>query len=257
MTSKVKCPKCSHALEVPESAIGGHLRCPVCGQGFRVTQGASQQDAEMQHMPEMEISGPPAGNRFHWASIILSCLALVVATAGMIVAFTRGGKMPEAKQPEVKQASTPEARWQAYLSLLPGTGLASYDLSTPENAVKSRMQMEANCDMRALMEFDSSKDLPAFEVARRDMEHLQCERVIEHEGKVAVLYKTRESGLDRYKVQWLEKKGTSYLPRFVETYLWKNRGGDEARIAKLIDDWLAKEESLEDTKKPPASPQGK
>ncbi|MFW6106633.1 MAG: hypothetical protein ACOC8H_00580 [bacterium] len=130
------------------------------------------------------------------------------------------------------------AHSRSFYEMLPGKGLDSYDFTTPKGAIRARMAIEANADLRAQLELQKAKAEASQDALKKALDTLKTERVIEHDGKAVVLYSYVDRGIDRYEATWLEK-GTDgrYRKAYVSTYGWNEMGGDKARIKQYIHEW--------------------
>jgi len=149
-------------------------------------------------------------------AVLISVLALLASIAALVVAFR-----------------TPR---------LPGRGIASYDLTTPQNAIRSEMEMEANGDVLARLELEQALcacDQPELQQA---VNSLSFGRTFECEGKTLVLYQYTRDGKDRYEAQWLEKAkdGKYHVILEMPTWSWDQETGIKGEIHKAIREWEAK-----------------
>ena len=103
------------------------------------------------------------------------------------------------------------------------------------------MEMEANTDLHASMAHAAAGGRADPDKSRKALASLTFEATIEHDGKVLVLYRLKEGGLDRYMTRWLEKKSDDrYYRTYVATYGWRTATGDKKRISDRIRQWERK-----------------
>ncbi|MFI4861109.1 MAG: hypothetical protein ACIAXF_10550 [Phycisphaerales bacterium JB063] len=133
--------------------------------------------------------------------------------------------------------------YAANQSGLPGQSLEAYDLSTPEEAVRSNLLIDARADMRAEIDMLLLRDQEDRDRMLTAIETIRFDRVVEHEDRFAVFYTYRLKGLDEYKVTWLERDPDgNYYDVFVSTYDWEDGTEEQQRIAALIAEWQAKQD---------------
>ena len=126
-------------------------------------------------------------------------------------------------------------------SPFPGKGLAAYDFSTPEAAIRSAMQMQVSGDMRAQLELSEARRELDREKGEKAIASLHFERSFEHDGKVLVLYRFDEEDKTRYQWQWMEKgKDGRYATAVVQIWGWARERGEKGRIFKAVMEWQNK-----------------
>lgn len=222
---KYRCPYCKNTVEGdlqgdPQQSIV----CPHCGQRLRMQQRTDaplpQEGTQNPEMvaPPLRCTSPvrlPSGTpRLLW--IVLPVLALGISIAALANSLLRSNSIP-------------------------GRGLSAYDFSTPQQAAKSQMEIEASGDVLADLELHVSKAKAEKDRIQSRISSLAFEKTVEHDGKVLLLYKYQDGGLERRKAEWFEKKGDRFYQAYVATYSWTRLGGDKAKIAKMISDWEGNE----------------
>jgi len=203
------CSVCGAKFRVPADQAGKTGKCKQCGELIKVPMPDSSSIlvsiTESGNHPKLKKAAQiPTGT-------VLSVMAIVLSTASLVLTLLR--------------------------PTLPGTSLKSYDISTPHNAVRSQMEMQARADFRAGMELERAKVLSNSNV---DLDSIHIERTIEHDGKAAVFVSYKDGGLDKYSVTWVEraKDGSkAYFTTYVSTYGWDS--GDKKQIKEMIDKWEA------------------
>jgi hypothetical protein len=123
-----------------------------------------------------------------------------------------------------------------------GRGLAAYDMSTPQTAVKSLVQMEAYGDVLAQMQMEQAMSACNRQAKEKESESLSFGKTYTHEGKTAVLYSFLRDGKPRYEVQWLgqDPGGCYHALTGMPEWCFEDPAGTEGEIAKAIREWEAK-----------------
>ncbi len=152
-----------------------------------------------------------------------SAAALLVAIAALIVGVVALGVALQRRGPA-------------------GPGLAAYDLTTPQSAVRSLMQMQANGDVQAQMELEQAACACHKTEIEASIASLKMGATYEVDAKTVVLYTAKRDGRERYEVQWLEKgpDGRYHPVLDLPAWLWEEGTGKKAEVAKAIREWEAK-----------------
>ena len=134
---------------------------------------------------------------------------------------------------------------------VPGKSISEYDFSTPKAAVRSQMEMDANGDVRAMMEFARRRAMADEKKNRKRLKSLEFGELLEHEDKTAVLYKVTDEDKDRHRVTWLEKLSDGNYYRTMGPFFdWREKHPEKAKIQKTIQEWRDKDTADEkETKK--------
>jgi len=117
--------------------------------------------------------------------------------------------------------------------------LGKYNFSTPEQALKSDWQLEANGDIHALIELQKKLDRKNLQ---EKLNSLEVKRTAEYKGRTALFiqYKTTDRETkkekERKEVVWYEKDEKSGLWRQAFVSSVDVRKNDEA-LAKDIESW--------------------
>lgn len=199
--------------------------------------------------------------------LFLSILACMLAAVALVVALSNrpeqarppqanAGKNNPPVPPPVGAIEKEKPSAPVPVSALPGKAIQDYDLSTPQSAIRSQMEIEALADIRASLEYQRMQKLLDKDVALRSLSTLQFDRTIEHDGKVLVLYHYEEGGIPRHKTAWVQKREGRYFHTWVNTWEWAQDKGDKGQIHKLITEWEAKDRPpLSVLPQPPVAPQ--
>ncbi len=137
-----------------------------------------------------------------------------------------------------------------------GRGLAAYDMTTPQNAVKSILQMEAYGDVLAQMQMEQAMSACNRKSKEQEVASLGYGKTFTHEGKTAVLYTFMRDGKPRYEVQWLgqDPGGCYHALMGMPMWCFEDPSGAEGEIAKAIREWEAKNTEAVSTSVAPGAP---
>jgi hypothetical protein len=117
--------------------------------------------------------------------------------------------------------------------------LGKYSFSTPEQALRSDMKMEANGDIHALIELNAKLDRKQL---REKLNSLDVKRTADYKGKTALFiqYKSTDKETkqekERKEVVWYEKEETTGYWRRTYVSSMEVRTSDE-KLAKEIEQW--------------------
>ena len=133
---------------------------------------------------------------------------------------------------------------------VPGKSISEYDFSTPKAAVRSRMEIEVNGDVRAMMEFQHQRAMAEEKKNRKKLKSLEFGETLEHEDKTAVLYKVTDEDKDRHRSTWLEKLSDgNYYRTMGPDFDWREKDPEKAKIQKTIREWREKDAADEKAEK--------
>jgi hypothetical protein len=112
-----------------------------------------------------------------------------------------------------------------------GAGLSSYDFTTPQNALQSQLQIDANSDLRAAIELQRAKNGRA-EQEKRDT--VKVHRESSYEGKKILFISYNENGLPKHEIAAFEKDAETgfWFPGYVSTYKM-----NDSALESAIDEW--------------------
>ena len=175
----VTCPSCKIVHKADESLLGKRVKCKDCGAAFEIVSNDPQSVrqpnvGDVDHMVGAALDGaintcvpcktnvttPAAIWRYimKLSPALLSSIAIVISMAAIVLVLVRP-------------------------SALPGKGLSSYDFSTPQRAIQSKFETEANGDLRAVIELDMAREKADGEKIRKRLASLKLEKTIEFEEK--------------------------------------------------------------------------
>lgn len=177
---------------VMEATTEGDAVTRIEGHGFRV-QDISIDLPEANGEPmgfEPKPSSAPRNQGRGMLGLILPCVLLVVALAALGVTLF--------KDPL-------------------GSGISKYDFSTPRAALESRMKIEMNNDVRALLELDTRVN---GKKQKEQLDTLEVRKEAEYRGKKILFVAYKEDGINKYTVQSFEKDASTgyWLTSYVSAY---------------------------------------
>ncbi len=232
----VKCPSCQRTHKADESLLGKRAKCKDCGATFEVrsnepqlvqqsSAGALEQMAAAARAAAADPPEPATEN----VSVVNSRLE-----------ESHGRFMKPIYSLSLAIVAFILSLLAVYLALserIPGRGLSAYNLTTPQDAVRSNFQIQGNGDVRGILEQQMARIKDESDI-NSVLNTIEFHKTIECDGNVLVLYKYQARGLDRYESEWLKKsKDGRFLPTSVATFNWSSMGGDKATIKALIDEW--------------------
>ena len=168
-------------------------------------------------------------------SLLISLVALTMAGIslyGVSPSETTAQELCSDTTAEPKDNLSPEQGLS--LDGLPGKGMDYYDYTTPEKALRSKLQMALNSDIRAEIElsmvFQRQKIL-------NQLETLSVEKKREYGGKKILFIKWRNEDMHTYELQTFEKDADSALWQKVFLSPWTV---DNKDLAKEMEEWESK-----------------
>jgi hypothetical protein len=165
---------------------------------------------------------PGAAKRALSHPLMLSVIALGLSAVALLLALAYGplGLASRDKNPGLDPL---------------GPGLKKYDLSSPEAALKSRLTMGNEVDIRALMELESYRNS-----LKQKLATLKVEKQVPFDDKAILLVSYKDGSKDRFTFEtYAQHKETGYwLPTFVSTFDIERTN---PQLANEIHQWEAKE----------------
>lgn len=119
--------------------------------------------------------------------------------------------------------------------------LKAYNLTTPEDALKSNLEMNANADFTSLLY------LQGIEHGRRAAESLQSLRIhktVEYQGQKVLFISYQENGLPKFDTPAFEKDAESglWIPQGTATLSYFKKDEDLTPLEASIKSWRAQGE---------------
>jgi hypothetical protein len=98
-----------------------------------------------------------------------------------------------------------------------GAGIGKYDLSTPKSSLESRLKIQLNNDVRALLELErqiQGKKL------KEKLDTLEIRKEAEFRGRKILFVAYKSDGINKYSLEYVEKDANTgyWLPTFVNSY---------------------------------------
>ncbi len=219
MAISLPCPSCAARVSVPESALGRSVRCPRCDHVFTADEreGISARGDRDVPLPiddrPLARARPvaPAGSAGRTlalaAALIMSFLALAAAGVALGIVWFR--------------------------SPFPGSGLKKYDFSTPAAAYRSRLEIEANKDLRAEIELQTELHGPQI---KEHLRTLQVKKEAEWRGKKILFVSYEQKGVKKHETVAFEKDAKTgyWLRSYVSAYDVRNENRD---LADQMESW--------------------
>jgi ribosomal protein S27AE len=177
---RVTCTNCGAVIRAKHEHAGRTVTCPKCNAPTTIPP------LQMDDDP-LPIDTPPQCGIVHW---ILPSLSLVIAVAALGVAVFRDPL---------------------------GSGISKYDFTTPRAALESRMKMELNQDIRAMMEFQirvrGKKE-------KERLATLEVRKEAEYQGKKILFIAFKVDGVNKYDTESFEKDASTgfWIPAYVGAY---------------------------------------
>lgn len=114
-----------------------------------------------------------------------------------------------------------------------GSGISKYDFSTPRAALVSRMKIEANKDIRAMIEFESrvhSKE------QKEKIDTLEVRKEADFRGKKILFVAFKAKGVNKYSIEGFEKDANTgyWLPSYVGSFEVEK---DDKELAEQMRRW--------------------
>ena len=110
-----------------------------------------------------------------------------------------------------------------------GTGMAAYDLSTPESAFRASQEMQAKQDINAMIEVGKLVNAERHRT-------MQVEDSAIHEDRVVLFISFEEDGKRVYKTQGMKQlhDGDIWIQDYVSRYDLRSKN---AKLAKRMEEW--------------------
>lgn len=187
---RVRCTNCGAVFRALPEHAGWTVACPKCNAPATVPPAQADDDFEpIDDRPRRAARRSGRGGAA-WVLWALASLSLLVALVALGVAFFRDPL---------------------------GSGVSKYDFSSPRAALESRMKIEMNRDMRAMMELES-----LFEGKRQKerLDTLEVRKEAEFRDKTLLFIAYKQDGVYKYSIYGFEKDaGTGYWrEKYVSDY---------------------------------------
>ena len=186
------------------------IDCPECGKRLKAPESLAGRSVVCPGckasvaVPAEASTGTERPAPTNWLPLGLSGLAMFIALASLGLAIVRDP-------------------W--------GSGLDAYDLSTPEAAYRSSLQMARDGNIQALIEIEQLKHGTT---TREKLKSLTVHRSSSYQGKKVLFISYTENGIDKHDTAAVEKDADTGLwtPTYVSTY-----GMTDPALKKAIEDW--------------------
>jgi hypothetical protein len=198
MAIRFSCPDCAQLVEVADDAAGMQVRCGNCHSTVRAPSAASppsrRDSSDVPAIPDLRARSGRRAGVLAWLPLVLSGLAFVAAAIALGVVCFRDPL---------------------------GSGLKKYDRSTPKAALESQARMEANSDIKALLELNTHIGSKR---ARERAKTLQVHKEVSHRHYKVLFISFKEDNLTRNEVKVFAKDE--------ETNTWKAAGVSAFELAR-------------------------
>ena len=200
---------CGKRLTAKPAQAGKTFRCPNCNEQLTVPMSNSPTESPSVIPPQLDriqesISIPALSASNSKLSIILSSLALALSLFVFL--------------------------WTYVMDPL-GSGISSYDFTTPKSALTSSLKIQANRDFRAMLDLERLKQ---GNTANEKQRSVQVHKESNYQGKKILFISYTENGLKKNDISSFEKNADSglWFPSYVSTY---NMGDSD--IENAIKKW--------------------
>ena len=118
-----------------------------------------------------------------------------------------------------------------------GSGLNSYDMSSPETAIVSLLEMKAGGDYRAMLELEQVGDDTQEKIAT-----LKIHKRSEYAGKIVLFISYEDNGISTYEISAFERQAESgiWMPTYLSAY-----SIDDDDLSDAVMAWEAKSGKVE------------
>ena len=210
MTITIQCT-CGRKLRAKRSQLGKTFPCPKCGAAnvVREPQASPKPNVEpppVTTQPHDSVALPPATN-----SRSSSRLPLILSTAALAI-------------------SAISAAW-GYINDPLGSGLGSYDFTTPQAALLSQIDMDKRQDVRAMLELQTLKKGASATEKRKT---IKVHKESNYQGKKVLFTSHVENGIPKNDIATFEKHADSgyWFPAYLSTY-----DIDDKALEHAIEEW--------------------